>query len=130
VSPVAIKASLLRARHAFGSAQLDADNRRFRTVDLKSSKGQLYNSITAPENFFWLTNVYVELAIIIAVLPVLAKEARFAFIPLPAMPERRHRRYPLEGRGLRGLGQGHSGRDREGALQIHLNGYETTCHHV
>jgi hypothetical protein len=87
VSPVAIKASLLRARHAFGSAQLDADNRRFRTVDLKSRKGQLYNSITAPENFFWLTNVYVELAIIVAVLPARAKEARTAFIVLPAMPE-------------------------------------------
>jgi hypothetical protein len=47
MSPLTIEASLLRALRAFGSAWLDANNRRFRVIDLKVSKSQLRNSITA-----------------------------------------------------------------------------------
>jgi hypothetical protein len=66
MSPLAIEASLLRALHAFGSAWLNADNRRFRVIDLKLSKSQLCKFEYCPlKKFFWLTNAYVGLAIII-----------------------------------------------------------------
>ena len=65
MSPLTTEASLLRALRAFGSAWLDANNRRFTMIDLTLSKSRLFNSITPAEGFFCLTNAYVKLAIII-----------------------------------------------------------------
>jgi hypothetical protein len=66
MSPLTIEASLLRALHAFGSAWLDANNRRFSAIDLKLRIKSVVQFDCCPlNNFFWLTKAYVELAIII-----------------------------------------------------------------
>jgi hypothetical protein len=48
----------------FGSASPDANNRRFRVIDIKSSIKSVVQFDCCPlNNFFWLTNAYVGRAI-------------------------------------------------------------------
>src|ERR1700732_1315039 len=59
--PLTIEASLLRALHAFRSAWLDANNRRFSAIDLKLRIKSVVQFDCCPlNNFFWLTNSYVR----------------------------------------------------------------------
>jgi hypothetical protein len=60
--PLTTEVSLPGAPHASGSAWPDADNRRFRMIDLKLNEGPLNNSVPAP-GILWLTNAYLEPAI-------------------------------------------------------------------